>query len=222
MRSRPSRTSRISVFDEAGVTLTSSFIQSRSIVQQSFFTAMHPLPQASVAQGRHNGNNEGKLSPLCFCDTIVVVKHVGAAVFLFFAGGLLFAQSAGEMDNLLSAQAVSWADACRWVYTAAGIFPFETDSSEVILYALIEKHIPQDAGLDDNQYIDLKGLSKLILESYRLRGGIMYRLFRTRRYAYRELMYRGLLRYDDDPADRVSGQRLFQILKAMEHVSPDD
>jgi hypothetical protein len=50
----------------------------------------------------------------------------------------------------------------------------------------------------------------------------MYRLSHRRRYAYRELMYLGLLRHDDDPADIVSGQRLFQILGAMEEISQDD
>jgi hypothetical protein len=143
-------------------------------------------------------------------------------VFLFFAGGLMFAQSAGEMDDLLSSQEVDWADACRWVYAAAGVFPFETSTPEIVVYALVKKHIPQNAGLGDNQYIDMKGFSKLVLDAYRIKGGIMYRLFRTRRYAYRELIYLGLLRYDDDPSDIVSGARIFEILKAMEYLLPDD
>jgi hypothetical protein len=150
------------------------------------------------------------------------VKHFTLAAFFFLVGSLLFAQSAGEIDNLLSSQAVTWADACRWVYAAAGVFPFEASVPEIVVYALAEKHIPHDAGLGENEYIDLKGLSKLAMDAYHIKGGIMYRLFRRRRYAYRELMYLGLLRYDDDPADIVSGQRLFQILRAMEEISSDD
>jgi hypothetical protein len=80
--------------------------------------------------------------------------------------------------------------------------------------------LPRRARTEDP--ILLRELSLLVMEAFRLRGGIMYSLFHNSRYAHRELVYRRIVQGRTDPVQRVSGERLFHILSRVLSITGDD
>jgi outer membrane protein OmpA-like peptidoglycan-associated protein len=72
--------------------------------------------------------------------------------------------------------------------------------------------------------IKLKELSVLIMKSFNIKGSFLYALFPGPRYSYRELQYRGFLPEGSDPAMRVSGPELLEIVERVLHyreTNPD-
>jgi outer membrane protein OmpA-like peptidoglycan-associated protein len=67
-------------------------------------------------------------------------------------------------------------------------------------------------GAAENSPVNLGGLSFLIMQSFSIKGSALFALFPGPRYAYRQLDYLDLIPGLRDPAMKVSGERLVQIL----------
>jgi hypothetical protein len=145
------------------------------------------------------------------------VKRNFAVLMVMLCGASLFSQSGSSIDELLSSDAITWRQACFWIYSAAGVLPDDFTENDAIVFAFINKDIPKNAWTDG--YVDLQGLSYLIMKSYGINGGLMYKLTHSRRYAFRELIFRRILQQSDSPSDTVSGERLLKILQAVESVN---
>jgi hypothetical protein len=50
------------------------------------------------------------------------------------------------------------------------------------------------------------------MKAFDLRGGLFYRFFPNARYAYRELIYQGIIQGQVDGSMSLSGELFFQIL----------
>ncbi len=122
----------------------------------------------------------------------------------------LAAQSAKEMDALLSDERVSYARAARYVLPAAGVLPAAVSEAEAFGAALERGWLP--AGADPAGFIRLDQQAYLVMKAFSLDGGLMYSLFPGPRYAYRELSYRQYIQGRRDPAQPVPGSRLVRIL----------
>jgi hypothetical protein len=146
------------------------------------------------------------------------------AVLLLFPA-FLPAQTAGELDLLLDTAELSYAQVAWVVLEAAEALPpstsGETDRIEAFRIARRWGWLPRQARTEDP--ILLRELSLLVMEAFRLRGGIMYSLFHNSRYAHRELVYRRIVQGRTDPVQRVSGERLFRVLgRALSYVGDDE
>ncbi|MDR1106858.1 MAG: hypothetical protein LBL44_10925, partial [Treponema sp.] len=132
------------------------------------------------------------------------------ALFVLFPGGLLHGQTAAEMDGLLESREITWSQACRFVLPASGA-PGE-HSAAPAAFALARENgwLPKGAAADGP--VNLGGLSFLIMQSFSIKGSVLYALFPGPRYAFRQLDYLGLIPGPRDPALKVSGERLLQIL----------
>ncbi|MDR1286951.1 MAG: hypothetical protein LBK08_05010 [Treponema sp.] len=128
------------------------------------------------------------------------------ALILYMAlSGLVFAQSAEELDSILKSREITYAQAARFVLASASAFSGDAFSS-----ALGEGWLPRLANADSP--IRLGELSLLIMKSFGLRGGFLYTLFPGPRYANRELVYLGLVRGRTDPGRSVDGENFLRIL----------
>jgi len=134
-------------------------------------------------------------------------------LFLFFSSPL-FAQTAVEIENFTQKEAITFAEATRWVYAATGLYPLDVPEDEAMNFAKINKEIAVD--VKPKSIIKLRDLSLLIMRAYGIQGGLMYRLIPSRRYAFRELVYNGVLEGSDDPSDNVTGKKLIEILSKLE------
>ena len=138
------------------------------------------------------------------------MKRNGTLLLLiFFAVQTIYAQSTGrEIETLLETRAVTYAQAARFVIqaspTAAAL-----NQAEAFRYAQERGWLPKDAAADKAARLD--GISKLILESFDIKGGIMYTLTKSPHYAYRELTYMNIIQGRTVGSMPVSGELLLFI-----------
>jgi outer membrane protein OmpA-like peptidoglycan-associated protein len=133
-----------------------------------------------------------------------------AALFALSLGGSLYGQIAAEMDALLDSPAITWAQACRFVLPASGALEAYAGSGAAFAAALERGWLPK--GASAGGLARLGGLSFLISSAFSIKDSLLFALFPGPRYAYRQLEYLGLMPGLRDPAMKVSGERLMQIL----------
>lgn len=131
---------------------------------------------------------------------------------LIFFPVMLWAQSAGsadELEKLLNSPRVSCALAARLVLEAAdeGFFPNPADA---FAFARDRGWLPKAVEPDDP--IRFNAVSQLVMSSFRIKGGLLYSIFKTPHFAYRELSYRSVIQGKTDPEMTVSGKQLLHII----------
>jgi hypothetical protein len=129
--------------------------------------------------------------------------------FTVFMGlvGVLFAQTAAEMDQILDAPEITYTQAARFVLTAASVLPSGADA----FAAARENHWLPDGAKADSP-ISLGELSLLVMKSFEIKGGLLYTFFPGPRYACRELVYLWIIQGRTDPDGRLNGKTFLQIL----------
>jgi len=132
--------------------------------------------------------------------------------FLIFHFSLAFSQTASEMDTMLTTDAVTAAQAARFVLGAADLLPAGLPGTEAERTAYDMASSNGWLKVSTNETITMKDVSYLIMKAFDLKGGIMYSLFGSPRYAYREMLYRRLITGQTDQNMKVSGARLLLIL----------
>ena len=124
------------------------------------------------------------------------------------AAAPLFSQNAEEIEALLSRDAVTYEEAVWFVLRIAEI-PGLEDSAAAYDYALEQNWLPPEAAPDAAARLD--GVSLLFMQSFGYSGGAMYTLTKSPRYAYRELVYLGIIQGRTEPAMNVSGEILLYM-----------
>ena len=130
------------------------------------------------------------------------------------APAFLFAQSAGrqstaqEIETLLGTNAVTYAQAARFALEASDTLAVP-DHNEAFRYAAEHEWLPGHVSANDTARLDC--ISLLLMGSFNIDGGIFYSITKNPHYAYRELVYREVIRGRADPAMNVSGE-LFLFL----------
>jgi hypothetical protein len=136
------------------------------------------------------------------------------AVFLLPAwAASVEAQSNAVVDSLLSEKAATFGEAVYMVMAAITAVP-DTASPADAVTALQGQHWGvgvQDAGSP----ITLGQYSYLLMQAFKMRGGLMYSLFPGPRYAARELVFRKLISGDSSPYRTLSGEEVVQILGSV-------
>jgi hypothetical protein len=125
---------------------------------------------------------------------------------------------AHDMDVILASNAVTWAQAARFVLPAAG---FAADSAqEAFEAARVRLWLPKNAQL--NGYPDFADLSFLVMKAFDISGGLMYRIIPNPRYSYREMVYRGIVRFQQHRSWKVSGFALITVISSALTISGID
>ena len=121
------------------------------------------------------------------------------------------AQSNAQVDELLSEQQARVDSVAYMVLVAGG--QLAEDAAPGDAYAMLQdkKWIP--AGLDASVPIRIDGYCALVMKALGLKGGLMYRLFPGPRYAYRELIAKGIVNSSGGPARALPGDEAMQILR---------
>jgi outer membrane protein OmpA-like peptidoglycan-associated protein len=155
--------------------------------------------------------------------TLLTTRPILLLFFLFFfLSSFAYAQPAlTELETLLDTSAVTYAQAARFVLEAADkkITP---NAEEAFNYAAQQGWLPKNAAPDSEARLD--GISLLLMRSFDVKGGIMYSLTKNSRYACRELVYKNVIIGRNDPAMKVTGERLiFYVgrLLSDEEIMPE-
>jgi hypothetical protein len=133
-------------------------------------------------------------------------------LFSFFICFPLSAQTAAELDAMLETEAVSAGRAARFVLGAAELAGAGLSGSaaeDAAYQAAFSSGWISSAAANE---ITMKEAALLVMKAFGTKGGLWYTLFGTQRYAYREMVYRGLIQGRSDPDMKVSGIRLLQII----------
>jgi hypothetical protein len=135
------------------------------------------------------------------------------------AGSFLYGQTAAEMDGLLDAGEITWAQACRFALSASGTLGEHASAPAAFDAARERGWLPKGAAAEGP--VKLGGLSFLMMQTFAIKGSSLYALFPGPRYAYRQMDYLGLLPGRRDPGLKVSGERFLQILGGVLHYRGD-
>jgi hypothetical protein len=138
------------------------------------------------------------------------MKLLWRCFFLFFTVLCLHAQTAREMDTLLEAESLNYAQAARFILSASGVLGDNISPGTAFAAAQSRGWVPRKAAAGDP--VKLGGAALLLMKSFDLRGGLFYRFFPNPRYAYRELVYRRVIQGAADSSMPLSGEYFFQIL----------
>jgi hypothetical protein len=139
---------------------------------------------------------------------------------LLFCNRSLFAQTAERLEQLLEQDRVSYRDATLMVLEASGrLDPAkQTSADNAFSFAMQRGWLPK--GAQANSDAMLNGLSLLVVQAFDIKGGIFFSLFKNPHYAYREMVYRGIIQDGADPQMTVSGELLlYTVNKAMDQIT---
>jgi hypothetical protein len=124
----------------------------------------------------------------------------------------VFAQTAAKLEALLNEQALTWSAAAAFVLEASGAAD-SLDAADAFRFAAEREWLPKNAAPADAA--KLNGVALLLMRSFELKGGLFYSLSKSPHHAYRELVYKGLIRGDTDPEMSVSGPDLLLIVSRL-------
>ena len=110
-----------------------------------------------------------------------------------------------EFENLLNTDVVTYAQACRFILEAAEIF-VTSDPEEAFRYAADRGWLRKNIGSQTRA--QLNHISCLLTHSFDIKGGLLYSITKSPRYAYRELKYINVIQGRVDATMFVSGERL--------------
>ena len=127
----------------------------------------------------------------------------------------LFAQTAERIENLLEQNRVSYRDAALMVLEASGrLDPAkQTSADNAFSFAMQRGWLPKDAQAKNDA--KLGGLSLLVAQAFEINGGILFSLFKNPHYAYRAMVYRGIIQGRADPQMFVSGDLLLYMVNKV-------
>jgi len=142
--------------------------------------------------------------------------------FLLAVPCFVFGQTADRIERLLVQDKVSYRDAALLVLEASGQIDLlgklesarQTSADDAFSIAMERGWLPPSA--EANGEAKLNGLSLLVMQAFEIDGGYLYSFFKNPHYAYRAMVYRGIIQGRSDPQMSVSGDLLlYTVNKAM-------
>jgi hypothetical protein len=135
-------------------------------------------------------------------------------LFVLAAAGAAWGQSNAIVDKVLSQKEIGRAEAAYLALIGGRVIvngaPFSESASpeEALSIAISKGWLPRNGA----QPLDIRNLSLLIMKAFKLRGGVMYTILPIRRYAYRELVARGVVNSSGGPNRVPAGDEALQII----------
>jgi hypothetical protein len=134
-----------------------------------------------------------------------------------FAPPALLAQTAAEIEALLSTDALSYEQAASFVLRAADI----QATGPAFSHAAEQRWLSGKTAPDG--IAALNEVSLLIMGAFGIKGGVMYSVTKSPHYAYRELVYQGIIQGRSDPDLAVSGDLLlFMVGKVLDRIEGEE
>ena len=140
------------------------------------------------------------------------MKHRMLPVLLFLVFILsapLFGQTAARLEALLDKTELTWLEVTAFVLEASEAGAY-SNAQEAFNFAAGNKWLPKDA--EANGTVRLDGAALLLMQSFGLKGGMFYSMTKSPHHAYRELVFKKVIRGAADPHTIVSGRDLLLMI----------
>jgi hypothetical protein len=131
------------------------------------------------------------------------------AALIFSGAALAWGQTAADMEQLLDAGELTFSQAAYFTLASALENPPENPEAAFAL-AREKLWIPPEA--QSGSALSLGDLSLLMVKVFHLEGGLLYRIFPGRRYAYRAMTGRGYIEGRSYSGAKVSGEQFLAVL----------
>ena len=133
------------------------------------------------------------------------ILFLAALVLLLTAP--VYSQTAVKLEALMNEKAVTWTQAAAFVLEAADIEA--ANAEDAFKLAAERKWLPANAKADGKA--SLNGTALLLMKAFDIKGGIFYSISKSPHHAYRELVYKEVIR-GTDPDANVSGPELLLMI----------
>jgi len=132
-------------------------------------------------------------------------------VFFILLSFPAWGQTAAEIEELLSQKEITYARAAYYVLAMALENP-PANSDEAFAYAMERGWFSKKAkGFSPGGSVTMGNLSLLFMKAFNLKGGLMYGITKSPRYAFREMTDKGFITGRAYPGFTVSGEQFLQI-----------
>jgi len=138
------------------------------------------------------------------------IRTLPILLFLVLAlSAPLFGQTAAKVEALLNKTELTWLEVTDFVLEAAEAGIFSNDQA-AFNFAAGNNWLPKKA--ESMGTAQLQGVALLLMRSFNLKGGIFYSMTKSPHHAYRELVFKKVIRSAADPLTSVSGQDLLLMV----------
>lgn len=135
---------------------------------------------------------------ICFC--ISVLLSAAAA----------FSQSADKMTEILDTKTVTYQQAAYFFAVANGMANDSASETAAVEMLKQAKLIKED--VHGNEPIPLNQVAFLCANTWNVKGGLMYRIFKNPRYSFKQLQADGIISYTDDPSKILNGHQFMNVI----------
>ena len=140
------------------------------------------------------------------------MKRIFSVLLVLFVGGLVFAQSADVVTEILGTEEVTYGQVCYLSAIHQGIISEDASYDDAVEALLARGQLPEDVGSYDSVF--MANLAFIYAQIWpNIKGGLMFRLTRgSPRYAYKQFKADGVIPDNSDPNEIVSGPQALNIL----------
>lgn len=121
----------------------------------------------------------------------------------------LFAQNPDEVSKMIETEEATIGQVGYFLAVYLELVPDEANG-RASLDALTTAGYGNFRNADEP--ISLSELAGLCMKVWKMEGGLMYSLFKSNHYAFREFQSKGYLSFSDDPMSHISGYRALNII----------
>lgn len=140
------------------------------------------------------------------------MKRIFSVLLVLFIGGLVFAQSADVVTEILGTEEVTYGQVCYLSAIHQGLISEDASYDDAVEALLARGQLPEDVGSYDSVF--MANLAFIYAQIWpNIKGGLMFRLTRgSPRYAYKQFKADGVIPDNSDPNEIVSGTQALNIL----------
>ncbi len=141
-----------------------------------------------------------------------------AALLAFlFVGALVGAQSAAYLDGILSAPALSAADAAYLAAASSGAIA--ESAKPAAAFALAQEKGWLAKGALAEAPVSVQAYAQMLSKAFAVKGSLMYSIFPVPRYAFKHLRAVGVIPSGIDPDARLGGELALNMAAAVSERS---
>ena len=140
------------------------------------------------------------------------MKRIFTILLVLFVGGVVFAQSADVVTDILESDEATYGQVCYLSAIHQGIISEDASYEDAVEALLNRGQIPENVGAYDSVF--MANLAFIYVQIWpNIKGGLMYSLTNgSPRYAFKKLKSDGILAENTDPNAIVSGAEALNIL----------